>query len=726
MNKFGISLLVVALLSIVAAVNAAPDDCRVSFEKSNLIPAAGGVLDQEIVEPSSQKNVTLKLAIIPRGAELPKVITAVAQSVKGGPVLVFEINPTTLLYEKELAPGRYLLTVSGKNPSLQAPSRFITVRSSDAVFEDPIKFYLAASPVPYFRMGNALVPFAFANDLMAVTFPFNPPFRSDAQQLAADAKKELLPVEPAKKNDLPPHLSFVNAHDAVWLYKLEDSSRREEITEKFEMLLDYPARIGIPIDLPGSNLHVLDNHFVVRVRDSVPVEVAEDWLASVKATKLRQFPTDARLWQIKFESGSHCEQLIQLESKLSSVFIAAEPDLLIEMRSAANLPAGWPDDSRYQKQDASGKGNFPHQKIGRAWNLIHNNRGGSNTQIKIGHPGIYVASLDEGINPGAQEVKCNAEDATAVVPKLGCYDVRDSLYCDDPRYDKPTRPEEAHGMAVFGLISACTNNNKKQIAGIAPGSHHIAIKRPLYTSTVDYGNVLLWLGGFPPQPCPIGTACSVFPKLDMMPQIINASHGFATDPNDPTSPAFPVPLPAWIDSAFNALVTQGRGGKGVVLVYAAGNSDRRVEDYEPLAADPRTLGISNCWVSPTGLESRAPAQPNAGKSNYGSAIDICALGFASETIDPWCDSSGNCVFGGTSGAAATVSGAIALLLSVNPNLTWTQIRTLLTDAAKKIDDPAIDALCTWTLGRSLCYGKGLLDVCESVRSVLNLPLNACN
>ena len=189
-----------------------------------------------------------------------------------------------------------------------------------------------------------------------------------------------------------------------------------------------------------------------------------------------------------------------MESKLTSVFIAAEPDLLIEMRSAANLPAGWPDDSRYQKQDASGKGNFPHQKIGRAWNLIHNNRGGSNTQIKIGHPGIYVASLDEGINPGAQEVKCNAEDATAVVPKLGCYDVRDSLYCDDPRYDKPTRPEEAHGMAVFGLISACTNNNKKQIAGIAPGSHHIAIKRPLYTSTVDYGNVLLWLGGFPPQP----------------------------------------------------------------------------------------------------------------------------------------------------------------------------------------------------------------------------------
>ena len=55
-------------------------------------------------------------------------------------------------------------------------------------------------------------------------------------------------------------------------------------------------------------------------------------------------------------------------------------------------------------------------------------------------------------------------------------------------------PDTDHGMGVYGIIAALTNNNE-DVAGIAPNTRQIVMERPSLTS-VNYPDVLLWAAGF--------------------------------------------------------------------------------------------------------------------------------------------------------------------------------------------------------------------------------------
>jgi subtilisin family serine protease len=73
--------------------------------------------------------------------------------------------------------------------------------------------------------------------------------------------------------------------------------------------------------------------------------------------------------------------------------------------------------------------------------------------------------------------------------------------------------------------------------------------------------------------------------------------------------------------------------------------------------------------------------------------------------------------GGTSAAAAIVSGACALMLAVNPALTPAQIRGILRETASKIGSPA-----QWSNGYSDDFGYGNLNVYEAVAKVRRMAM----
>ncbi len=152
-------------------------------------------------------------------------------------------------------------------------------------------------------------------------------------------------------------------------------------------------------------------------------------------------------------------------------------------------------------------------------------------------------------------------------------------------------------------------------------------------------------------------------------------------------------------SAINYAVTNGRNGKGGVVLFASGNENRRFSNSS-LEGLPNIIAVG----ATTNYGSRASY------SNYGSGLDVVApsnggsLGIY--TTDRLGNSgynrNGNYVvdgqvygsdlsdddysknFGGTSSATPLVSGIVGLMFSENANLTPSQVRQILENTADKI------------------------------------------
>lgn len=132
--------------------------------------------------------------------------------------------------------------------------------------------------------------------------------------------------------------------------------------------------------------------------------------------------------------------------------------------------------------------------------------------------------------------------------------------------------------------------------------------------------------------------------------------------------------------AFNGARTKGRGGKGAVVVAAAGNAQRTRVDYPGSLPEILTVGASNQWDERKTRTSR-DGETDWG-SNAGKGLDLMAPGVKILTTDitgmpgndPG-DTHGG--FRGTSAAAPFVAAAAALVLSVAPRLTESEVRDVL-------------------------------------------------
>jgi len=183
-----------------------------------------------------------------------------------------------------------------------------------------------------------------------------------------------------------------------------------------------------------------------------------------------------------------------------------------------------------------------------------------------------------------------------------CYDfsvLTQNPSCASPKY----KPWGSHGTGVFGLLGGLTNNSLCS-AGIAPGASHFVLTIPndLWNAQY-YSDILLWAAGFK---SPTGWPAVSPPNPGAA--IINCSHG-----------ADYLPLSNTMDATFQYLVNQGRGTKGTLVVYSAGNRGLPVATVASWAAHPDTMAIAcselvgtkeGIWVG----------------SNYGPEIAMCALG----------------------------------------------------------------------------------------------------
>jgi hypothetical protein len=522
----------------------------------------------------------------------------------------------------------------------------------------------------------------------------------------------------------------------IFSFESRNAHHRLDVAPDFVMHLQgifaaYKGRVGCVAELGPGRVRIIDGKFLVKFPRRITEEQARAFAQSIRATVLKAADPNAGFWLIEFTDvqnvGRHLGVIAQLVR--SRTIASGEPNLLFQIQTHG-CPATANPDPYEPCQDY-----LSRQKVPNAWCYVDEINSGAGH----GASGIRVATIDMAMTFNSATASSNHPDVDQSLMGY-CYNLEaeNGAFCSDSA--PPLSGRENHGMASYGIISA-KPNNEFGITGIAPSATHVAVELvSIIADTTRYAQTLLWVGGLRPNP-PDGKFDLLDPPKAMpLVHIISCSHGFDG-----------MLVPDLVDSALKQLTCTGRDGLGTVIVYSAGNRDVRLETQQELATHPHTIGVANTDIS-NAKEVRQFREPDPTlgpyASNYSHWIDLCANGEAALSLqaDPNADGPlcggevrGKGVFrhGGTSAAASMASAAAALVLSINPNLNWKQVRAILCASAEKVDCDNMDANGQWqwrgpaaqfqqppaacsSLPRGLewfseWYGYGRLDVYEAVR-----------
>jgi subtilisin family serine protease len=262
--------------------------------------------------------------------------------------------------------------------------------------------------------------------------------------------------------------------------------------------------------------------------------------------------------------------------------------------------------------------------------------------------GITIAVLDDAIDTRHQEF------AGRVVAGQ---DVASGGQSTLPRGWQP------HGTKVAGLALAAGI----KVAGMAPKALLMPVRVPSLAGRVGHGteaDAIRWAAGHGAD-----VICC------------------AWSPPNPTPDSGQ--LPEHTRDAIDWAITRGRDGKGCVVVFSSGNDgcDIALNGY---ASHPSVIAVGAC-----NCHGRHPAY-----SGWGDALwcvfpsndprDPVGAGMTYTTTTPigsfllgetfYTNS-----FGFTSAACAIAAGVCAQIVSVNPSLTWREVRDVLAESCRKID-----------------------------------------
>ncbi len=179
-------------------------------------------------------------------------------------------------------------------------------------------------------------------------------------------------------------------------------------------------------------------------------------------------------------------------------------------------------------------------------------------------------------------------------------------------------------------------------------------------------------------------------------------------------------------AALQSAATTGRSGKGSIFLWAAGNGGHVGDNsnYDGFANSIYTIAIGatdsqghRAYYSEPGSDLVVCAPSSGAAGTLGITTVDCsgADGYNSgSTVGELADADYTATFGGTSSAAPTAAGVVALMLEKNPNLGWRDVQEILIRSAAR---PPLSS--GWlTNGGGLAFnhdfGAGLIDATAAV------------
>jgi subtilisin family serine protease len=409
------------------------------------------------------------------------------------------------------------------------------------------------------------------------------------------------------------------------------------------------------------------------------------------------------------------ENPVKIANQLQTLpeVLAAEPNVLIETEAHYQ-----PRDTLYSQQ----------------WYLNHN--GGSELSlgshiaveqawdVTRGVRSVVVAVVDDSFDLNHPDFQGSGK---VVAPR----DLR-----EDDFLPLPDGKGSSHGTACAGL--AVAEENGTGIVGVAPGCAFMPIRTTGFLDDESIELIFNW-------------------AIEKGASVISCSWGAS---------AVYFPLSLRQQAAITRAATEGRNGKGCVVLFAAGNANRPVSGtvYEQNWPNNVLQGLTE-WLGGFAVHPdviTVSASTSTGKkaaySNWGVNISVCApsnnappgmsfpgkgflytqptiasnltgrgmlttdqIGIAGYDLGNFTSN-----FGGTSSATPVVAGVAALVLSANPDLTAQQVKRILETTADKIVDADPDAqlgLYGGTYdqnGHSQWFGYGKVNAAKAVQAALQM------
>ena len=266
----------------------------------------------------------------------------------------------------------------------------------------------------------------------------------------------------------------------------------------------------------------------------------------------------------------------------------------------------------------------------------------ANAWVTTKGTGVTVAVVDGGLDSGHADLRDNVLVARNH-NYLGTGDIR-NLTND-------------HGTKVAGLIAA--RDNGVGMVGVAP-------RATIYAYNLA---ALFERDGFNQA-----KAADAATRHVAKTAVSNNSWGELSDGNPKFAGA------VW-EQAIERGLTEGFGGKGTTYVWAGGNGgdqdysnlDERLSHYGVIAACSVNYNDVRATLSEKGSNLWVCAPSNDGALSLPQIATTSSRGGYTDT------------FGGTSAAAAIVSGVAALVRAANLDLTWRDVKLILAASARKND-----------------------------------------
>jgi len=298
--------------------------------------------------------------------------------------------------------------------------------------------------------------------------------------------------------------------------------------------------------------------------------------------------------------------------------------------------------------------------------------------ITTGDPNLIIAVVDTGMELGHPDLK--------LVQGIDVLDNDNDPSAEAGLFGGIFGFTENHATSVAGVIAARGNNG----LGVSGASQNSKVMPIRFLSEANLFN----------QPTASDEADAFNFACQNGAGIINNSWG----------PAAAAPLLAGTKASIDNCVTNGRGGLGTMIFFAAGNSSANT------AGNGYVTYVNTIAVSASNDQDAFSSY-----SNFGAAIDFCAPSNGGITTGIWTtdrlgspgysttDYANN--FGGTSSASPLAAGVAALVMSRNPSLTWSEVRQIMRNTADKISPASGNYAAN---GHSTKFGFGKVNAHQAV------------
>lgn len=440
-------------------------------------------------------------------------------------------------------------------------------------------------------------------------------------------------------------------------------------------------------DTKTGALFVYTENFFLKFKDEVKKERCEAILQELELEikEMLPFAPNSYFLEAKegtglkvFEIANKCLEMKEVEY--------CHPELVQPIKHKNIHPMQW----HLMRTNINGQTIDQHVHVEEAWNTTRGE-------------GTTIAVIDDGFDVQHEEFNSPGKVVAQRDTILNLNDAR------------PKRTREIHGTACAGV--ACASGNNKAV-GVAPEARLMPIRFGGLGSMAE-AKAFIW-------------------AADNGADVISCSWGPADgdwwNPNDPLHfSRFDLP-----DSSRLALeyaIQNGRNGRGCIIVWAAGNGNENL-GFDGYASYPKVIAVAACndrgrrsvysdfgnavWCCfPSSdffvpqLNHPRPLSPGIWTTDRSGDQGYNDGGINAESTVGDFEGNYTATFGGTSSSCPGVAGVAALILSVNPDLGWQEVKEIIKNSCDQIDSQFgnYDAQ-----GHSPFYGYGRINAEKAVQN----------